>query len=54
MKEKAHKAVAEAIKRDLVTPYEEFAKSELGKETAIKNVDKVVEWIKKNVLLEGM
>ena len=43
VKEKAHKAVAEAIKRDLVTPYEEFAKSELGKETAIKNVDKVVE-----------
>ena len=43
VKEKAHKAVAEAIKRDLVTPYEEFAKSELGKETAIKNVDKAVE-----------
>lgn len=43
VKEKAHKAVAKAIKRDLVTPYEEFAKSELGKETAIKNVDKVVE-----------
>lgn len=43
VKEKAHKAVAEAIKRDLITPYEEFAKSELGKETAIKNVDKAVE-----------
>lgn len=37
VKEKAHEAVKQAKEKGLVTPYEEFANSELGKETAIKD-----------------
>lgn len=40
--EKAKEAVKKAKEKDLITPYEEFANSELGKETAVKNVTDVV------------
>lgn len=39
IKEKAKKAVKEAKERNLVTPYEEFANSELGKETALTEAE---------------
>lgn len=42
VKEKAKEAVKKAKEKDLITPYEEFAKSELGKETAVKDVKEVV------------
>lgn len=42
LKEKAKEAVSKAKEKGLITPYEEFAKSELGKETAVKNVDEVI------------
>lgn len=42
VKQKAHKAVSKAMEKDLVTPYKEFAESELGKETAVKDVKKIV------------
>lgn len=42
VKDKAKKLVKKAIEKDLVTPYEEFVKSELGKETAVKDVKEVV------------
>lgn len=42
IKEKAHEAVKQAKEKGLVTPYKEFAESELGKETSIKDVKEVV------------
>lgn len=42
VKEKAHELVKEAKDKGLVTPYKEFAESELGKETAVKDVKEVV------------
>lgn len=43
IKDKADKLVKEAKDKGLVTPYNEFAESELGKETAVKNVTDVVD-----------
>lgn len=42
VKKKAKEVVKKAKEKDLITPYEEFAKSELGKETAVKDVKEVV------------
>ena len=42
IKKKSSKLVKEAKERGLVTPYEEFAKSELGKETAVRDITEAV------------
>lgn len=42
IKDKAHKILEEAKEKGLVTSYEEFAESELGKETAVENIEDVV------------
>ena len=50
VKNKAKEAVAKAIEKDLVTPYKEFAESDLGKETSItpEEMEKLQEIVKES------